>query len=119
MSRLVSQLQAFSTNKRHMIEEPLSSIIQISDEVVPNFSRYTTEYSIEARIGSKVIVSECENNSEELQYAFDSIKRAVTEHIFGEFRQYFSALHIALLNNDNKKAFELLRAFEKQMFNAD
>ena len=122
MSRLVSQIQAVNTNKRYMAKYPLSSIVEIRDEITPIPCIYNTEYRIDVNVGATVTIPDNkygDTDYDRLQYASESVKKTVIEQIFGEFRQHFCALYIALLNDDTEKALELTRSFEKQMFNAD
>lgn len=50
------------------------------------------------------------------EVAFRSIKRAMIEQVFGEFRPLIIELHSAVYDNDKSRVAELLNKLESEMF---
>lgn len=119
MSRVVSQIRATDTGRRHIKKIPLSKMMSIEDSVNKE-TVYTSgiEYKIEVKFGARAII-DYDKRSDELRYAIDATKTNVIEFIFGEFRPYFGELNMALWENDIDAAREILSNFEKQMFEKD
>lgn len=118
MSKVVSQIKAQDTGRRHVPRTKLSSVLSVKDELLMDAPwAYGMEYRIEAKLGAKAIIPHDDPN--QLKYAIDSTKENVIEYIFGEFRPYFRELNMALWEHDTEVAMEILKRFERQMFEQD
>ncbi len=111
-------IKATDTGRRSMKREPLSKLINITENVETDVSyNYNIMYRIKVEFGSNVIVPM--DDQDRLQYAIENTKRNVSEYIFGEFRPYFRELSLALWEEDVPAAMEIMARFEKQMFEQD
>ncbi len=118
MSKIVSMIKATDTGRRSLKRERLSKMMTIHENVETDFaSQYNMLYRIEVKLGAQATVDA--HDADRLKYAIDNTKRNVIEYMFGEFRQYFRELNIALWEEDTKAAMEILERFERQMFEED
>lgn len=72
------------------------------------------EVLLEVRLRCKQWVPE--TPSETLEYATQSIKKAMIQEVFGEFRPIIYELHAALYDEDRTRVRTLLTNLENQMF---
>lgn len=84
----------------------------------------TKIYSIEAKIGHKVYIdsltlAKAKSEGQVLHEATQNAKKAIVECVFGEFREYFILIGLALHDYDIVKARDLLYKMEQQMFTLD
>lgn len=119
MSKFATSVHAGSTGKLRPTNAPLDNL-----SVREDWSNYG--YTKEYRIG--VSVTHSAHLTDEmirlsqgvaLTDAVQTVKRAVVEEVFGEFRPYFRALEVALYEHDWNRARTLIREFETQMFAID
>ena len=112
MSKLSENLKAHGTGARVAPLQKLDSVsFKTSAYEQPP---YLIGYRLECNIGSQFFVNE--NDTEALTYAIAKSKRALLEEIFGEFRQDFYKLDVALCDRDYQKAKTLLDGVMKNMF---
>ena len=81
-----------------------------------------SEYRIGLKLEHRILLSDIEVRSSKddvLQMATSQVKQAIIEEVFGEFREHFRAMEMALWEHDIDKARAALRAFETQMFTVD
>jgi len=90
-------------------------MMKVDELWTTNRSDDTKLYSIEAKIGHKAYIGAGENLHEVTQKS----KRAIVECAFGEFREYFILIGLALQDYDIVKAKELLYKMEHQMFDLE
>jgi hypothetical protein len=118
MSKLVSQIKATDTGRRHAKKEPLSKVLSVKDSVEMDVVyQHGIEYRIEVKLGARAVIPH--DQPEKLDFAIDATKRSIIEHIFGEFRPYFRELEMALWEYDTETATKILKRFERQMFEED
>lgn len=117
MSKLAKLIEAESTGKRFAELGSYSDMIQVHSSYsnVP----YGTEYSIRASFGAKVSISDEVVSTLGTQHVIGKVQRAVTEAVFGEFREPLHAIQSALWKRDYHKVEELVSALERQMFYND
>ena len=90
-----------------------------STKVPGTWGDIVTQYRIEARLGADAWVSPetiVNNEQNALEHAIMSIKRAVVEEIFGEFRPIIYQMNTALYEKDTVRLATLLATLEHQMF---
>lgn len=118
MSKVISMIKAHDTHRRSFKREPLSKLINITENVETDVAyNYNLMYRIKVEFGANAIVPM--DDQDRLQYAIENTKRNVAEYIFGEFRPYFRELSMALWEEDIPAAQEIMARFEKQMFEQD
>lgn len=114
MSKVVSQITARLTGKRGAEVSPLASVSFEQDNAPVRFN-YQKQYDISVKLGYRVWLNEDASANEE-EYALRKAKYAVTDYIFGEFREPLHDLYMAINHRDFEKADDILRGIEKQMF---
>ena len=111
-------IKATDTGRRSMKRERLSKVMSIRENVETDVAfNYNIMYRIEVKFGAQTAVPA--HDTDRLQYAIEDTKRNVSEYIFGEFRQYFREINMALWEEDVPAAMEIMARFEKQMFEED
>lgn len=122
MSKLVQAVEASSNanaQRRLKPDRLFASVVDIKSGIDKEYTvRYQTRYSIMAKFGVAVWIDD-ENGPEQLPYAIKQTQQAITEAVFGEFRPYFSELHLAVLDGKHHELHEILDRFERQMFETD
>lgn len=126
MSNLVKAIKAHEISaEKTAAKKPLSVLMQElvsvdSDLTSNNFSFNSTKvYEIGVRFGKKCFVTENEialGRGDVLRHAIETTKQGIIEAVFGEFREDFIKIKIALLDYDYEKAAKLLADFETKMF---
>lgn len=127
MSKLATHLYTTNTQRRHADPRPLHALTvnQSWDSVgaSPQTPLHALdEYRIGVRIEHRVLLSYDQVMSSKdavLINAVAQARRAVIEEVFGEFREHFRAVEMALYTYDIDTARAALKAFETQMFTAD
>ena len=114
MSKVISQITARLTGKRGAEVSPLVSVSFEKDNAPVRFN-YHRQYDISVKLGYRVWLNEDVSAKEE-EYALRKAKYAVTDYIFGEFREPLYDLYMAINNRDSEKALVILRNIERQMF---
>lgn len=109
MSKLVRDLKAMSSGRTSYELE----------EVAEYDSYYTyhptfdlTEYKVQLLIGSSGNIP----RGRDVSKLVEQVQRQVTEHVFGEFRQYFVDIQGLMYKRNFDKASEKLHDMERQMF---
>ena len=127
MSKLVSHIYATNTQRRKAYPRPLSAIEVQESYLNMAYSAQSpmnalSEYRIGVKLEHRVMLSDVEVRTAKddvLALAVAQVKDAIIHEVFGEFREHFRAVEMALWGHDVEKAQQALRAFEKQMFTAD
>ena len=114
MSKVISQIAARLTGKRGAEVSPLVSVSFEKDNAPVQFD-YQKQYDISVKLGYRVWLKEGASANEEA-YALRKAKYAVTDYIFGEFREPLYNLYMAINNRDFEKASDILGRIENQMF---
>jgi hypothetical protein len=116
MSKVISQITARLTGKRGAEVSPLLAVSFEKDSMnTPVRFDYHKEYDLSVKLGYRVWLNEDVSAKEE-EYALRKAKYAVTDYIFGEFREPLHDLYMAINNRDSEKALVILQNIERQMF---
>lgn len=116
MAKVISEIAARLTGKRGAEVSPLLAVSFEKDSMnAPVRFDYHKEYDLSVKLGYRVWLNEDVSAKEE-EYALRKAKYAVTEYIFGEFREPFHNLYMAINRHEFEKADDILRGIEKQMF---
>lgn len=121
MSKLARSIFATSTGDYAARTKKFNytDVTMKSTEVPGTWADIVTRYRIEARFGADAWVSPeimVNNEQNALEHAIMSIKRAVIEEIFGEFRPIIYQMNTALYERDTVRLATLLATLEHQMF---
>jgi len=117
MSKLLEHLQITNTNERRYVPKPLKMVTGTLTSEKMYLQDYATVYTVEARLGAQVVVSD----TEKLAIGADSIikqkvYRPLAEEVFGEFRQPLIDADFAISQGDYKEASKLIREVLYSMF---
>ena len=117
MSKLSKMIEARFTGNQAYAEQKISGWDFVvthrpvnSSVVLPETMR---EYLFTLECWVKKYVPEDQDAKD---VAFKSIKRAMIEQVFGEFRPLIIELHSAVYDNDKPRLVQLLNKLESQMF---
>jgi hypothetical protein len=81
---------------------------------------YRQEYRIEARIGGRAWLDSLQANVPSLvEEVQRSMRRAVVEQVFGEFREPLARLTMAILSHETEEAAEIVRDIRHTMFDVE
>lgn len=117
MSKLIDAITATPGIERRSAR-PRMPMVTIQEETFtsPAFN-YRQEYRIEARFGVKAFIDMAEaRHQEALERCIQSTRKALVEHIFGEFRAPLAQLRWALSNEDVDEAREIVEQLHRSMF---
>jgi hypothetical protein len=117
MSKLLEHLQITNTNERRYVPKPLKMVTGTLTSEDMYLQDYATVYTVEARLGARVVVSD----TEKLAVGADSIikqkvYRPLAEEVFGEFRQPLIDADLAIAQGEYKQASDLIREVLYSMF---
>lgn len=119
MSQLVKAVQYVDTKDRVIINQGFSPLFTDLVEV-KSYSHQDCLIGHKYRIGVKIeataTIPESKILSNHLDEAVDRVKRQIVEAIFGEFRQDFERVHMALNNYDVETARLMLIELHEKMY---
>lgn len=114
MSEIIKKIEASMTGTRYAQELSyplLSTNVEMSKPVDQAF---LNEYFVGVKLGHKVKIDESVPNQRE--EAMRTIKRSVTELIFGEFRHLLVKAQYSLYDRNFDEAKKALEEIEQRMF---
>jgi hypothetical protein len=119
MSKLTDAIKAMDTRtKRHtpidFVTLESTLITNRDGDLSATFAAVDGQYEIKAEFGGSAWVSLLEPDA--LPNVVKATKRAVTEAVFGEFRQPLIQIEMALHNRDAGKALAALHRLRDMMF---
>ena len=118
MSQLVKAVQYVDTKDRVIINQGFSRLFQDLVEV-KSYSKSDVvghKYRIGVKIEATATIPESKILSNHLDEAVDRVKRQIVEAVFGEFRQDFERVHMALNNYDVETARLMLIELQEKMY---
>ena len=119
MSQLVKAVQYVDTKDRVIINKGFSPLFTDLVEV-KSYSHQDCLIGHKYRIGVKIeataTIPESKILSNHLDEAVDRVKRQIVEAVFGEFRQDFERVHMALNNYDVETARLILIELQEKMY---
>ena len=119
MSQLVKAVQYVDTKDRVIINKGFSPLFTDLVEV-KSYSHQDCLIGHKYRIGVKIeataTIPESKILSDHLDEAVDRVKRQIIEAVFGEFRQDFERVHMALNNYDVETARMMLIELQEKMY---
>lgn len=119
MSQLVKAVQYVDTKDRVIINRGFSPLFTDLVEV-KSYSHQDVLFGHKYRIGVKIeataTIPESKIFGDHLDDAVDRVKRQIVEAVFGEFRQDFERVHMALNNYDVETAMLMLIKFQEKMY---
>ena len=120
MSKLVKAIKATRIGKEYGHTSPITDI-QL--EATQSYSHITydrvIEYVMKASFGTKMIVDEGRTRIQHdanLVEAEKSVKLAMIEEVFGEFRPFFRELELASYNEDRRGIRDVIARFFNKMY---
>jgi hypothetical protein len=117
MSKLVKAIEDSYASDRVVIESPLfNELVSVKEEYTQEMSLGTI-YKIGVRLSSSVVIPD--HTPELLPLAVKRTKHQIIEAVFGEFREDFRLIEMALYRREFQKAADALAAFEAKMFSGD
>jgi hypothetical protein len=122
MSQLVKSVMAKDTGQRKIIDDfrPIyRDMVSITETMTRNDIHIAQVYDIRATIGARVAVSDYDAVKEGQDVLKEAIKRTkeqIIEAVFGEFREDFMRLEMALYDRDFQKSRIILDEFRNKMF---
>ena len=127
MSQIVRAIIASDTGDRKVFQDTFSPLFQDVFDMKEKYSSDAAHqiamiYKIGVTLGNQVAVSEYETitgKDDVLTMAINRTKKQVIEAIFGEFREDFMRISMALYDRDFNKSRTLLGEFETKMFSTD
>jgi len=121
MSQLVKSVMAKDTGQRKIIDDfrPIyRDIVSINEAITRSDIHIAQVYDIRAIIGSRVMVMYDEDQGA-LKEAINRTKQQIIEAVFGEFREDFMRLEMALYDRDFQKSRIILDEFRNKMFSEE
>ena len=119
MSQLVKAVQYVDTKDRVIINQGFSPLFTDLVEV-KSYSHQDCLIGHKYRIGVKIeataTIPESKILSNHLDEAVDRVKRQIIEAVFGEFRQDFERVHMALNNYDVETARLMLIELQGKLY---
>ena len=119
MSQLVKAVQYVDTKDRVIINQGFSPLFTDLVEV-KSYSHQDCLIGHKYRIGVKIeataTIPEYKILGDHIDTAVDRVKRQIVEAVFGEFRQDFERVHMALNNYDVETARLMLIELQEKMY---
>jgi hypothetical protein len=128
MSKLNDSLVEFQTNKRKPGKRkinPINDVMSINDSWYPLGFEYgmKREYKLVVKIESSYLVDEIElvtsKHAITHEEAVKIARTAIIESVFGEFRKPLIDAKMAIMNDDEVKANQILTEIMHQMFTTE
>lgn len=121
MSNLIKHIEAVQTRENRYTQPPpllFKEICSITDELSMDEALREWCYDIQVALRTRYWIKDGPSQSSQVELAMQEAKEAIIQTIFGEFKEYFYLIRIALRDREYSKAFDLLDKFQKQMYEA-
>jgi hypothetical protein len=117
MTKIVDSIKAVQLNDRcisNWIEVRSSFSTGSDDGSLASSFGTMRRYDIRVKLGASVAVAEHQHGH--LSSMIDTVKRAVIEELYGEFRKPLIELEIIIAEGHQKEALEKVRKMHRSMF---
>ena len=117
MSKLISQIREYQTNKRYSEVHKTIPFVHVQEEVYKPVP-YSVGYDIEMKLHQHVVVSE--QDKEKLPLIVRKVRSEIAECVFGEFRPLLSELTRTAFDcncsETRNRIFEIVDNIHNKMF---
>jgi hypothetical protein len=117
MTKIVNSIKAIKTNERKIsnwVDVHSSFSTSSDDGSIASSLKTMRRYDIQVKLGASVVVSEYQHDH--LSSMIDTVKRAVIEELYGEFRKPLIELEIIIAEGHQQEALAKVRNMHRSMF---